>query len=70
MVAAAPAIISAFPWSSLEEEKSSPPLLKKPSKKFHVTLLLISHWPELSLWLHLAAAEVGKIQPSLGGCVY
>lgn len=47
--------------------KSSPPLLKKPSKKSHITLLLISHWPELSLWPHLAAAEVGRYSPFLEG---
>ena len=65
MVAIASAVIPVFPRSSLEEEKSSPPLLKKPSKKSHITLLLVSHWPELSLWPHLAAAEVGRYSPFL-----
>lgn len=60
MVATAPAIISAFAQSGLEEEKRSPPLLRKTSRKSHITFLLMSHWPELNVWPHLAAVEVGR----------
>lgn len=63
------ATIPAFPWSGLEEEERSPPLLKKTSGKSHITFLLTSLWPELSPWPHLAAAEVGR-ESFFGGYVY
>lgn len=64
MVAKAVTVLTTFYWRKDKEGGSKeqvPVVLKMIFGSCHRTLILPSYWPELSMWLHLAAREARKL---------